>query len=146
MKFHKGTTPQNGIVYFIATQSGGSIICKIGFTGGNVWERIRQIQACSPLELDLFGYFGGTLRLERRFHETFAPVRLHGEWFHADGKLYDFIWRLSECGGNRRLTTSDEMLIAVSDIILADNPIRSSVDKARWAESAREDAWEEIFA
>lgn len=145
-KFRKGTTPQNGTVYFLVAQTGGSLICKIGFTGGDVWERLRQIQGCSPLELDIFGYVAGSLALERRFHETFAPVRLHGEWFHAEGKLYDFVWTLAGYGAANRPTTVEEMLMAVSDVILAEGPPHPSIDADRYAESANSTIWESVFA
>lgn len=146
-QFRKGTTPQNGIVYFFVGKTGDSLTCKIGFTGGDVWERLRQIQASSPVELDIFGYFAGSLKLERRFHETFAPVRLHGEWFHAVGKLEEFIWRLADCGAARRMTTSDEMLQAVSDIIFRDTPMHPwTLNADRYAVSADAGVWEPIFA
>lgn len=145
-KFRKGATPQFGIVYFFVGKTGASLTCKIGFTGGDVWERLRQIQSCSPVELDIFGYFAGSLKLEKMFHETFAPVRLHGEWFHAEGKLEEFIGRLADCGAAKRLTTTDEMLRAVSDIIFAREPLRPWTDASFYESSANPQVWEPIFA
>lgn len=145
-RIRKGSTPNFGFVYFLVAQSGKSLICKIGFTGCDVWKRVRQIQACSPLELDIFGYVPGSVALERRFHGTFAPVRLHGEWFHATGKLYDFLWALSGYGAANRPTTIEEALMAVSDVILAEGPPHPSVDAAQYAASANPEHWEQIFA
>lgn len=145
-KFRKGTTPYNGIVYFLVGSGPHGLICKIGFTGGDVWKRVRQIQACSPLELDVFGYVEGTIDLERKFHETFAPLRLHGEWFSAERKLEDFIYYLSGYGAANRLTTQGELDNAISDVILADGAPHPSVCDSAYMQSANHDLWERHFA
>ena len=145
-KYHKGATPYNGIVYFLVGSGPHGLICKVGFTGGDVWKRVSQIQACSPLELDIFGYVEGTLDLERKFHETFAPLRLHGEWFAADFKLRDFIYYLSEYGAAKRLTTADELDIAISDVILAKASSYPAMSDEDYMASAIHQIWEAKFA
>lgn len=75
-----------GRVYFI---DGGDLI-KIGFTK-SMRRRTRDIQKHSPVKLKvLCAVVGGKLR-EAAFHETFAHLRAHGEWFHATPELREYI-------------------------------------------------------
>ena len=59
----------------------GNLI-KIGFTK-SIKERLKALQAISPVRLKVICFVkGGKLR-EAAFHQTFAPLRAHGEWFRA---------------------------------------------------------------
>ncbi len=146
INFRNRGTPYHGIVYFLVGSTRHGLVCKIGFTGGDVWKRVRQIQASSPIELDIFGYVEGTLDLERKFHDTFAPLRLHGEWFDADFKLRDFIYYLSGYGAAKRLTTAEELDIAISDVILAKASSYPEMSDENYLASANHQIWEAEFA
>lgn len=75
-----------GRVYFI---EGGQFI-KIGFSGA-LRKRLKTLQKSSPVPLKvLCSIKGGRLR-EAAFHETFAHLRAHGEWFRAAPEIYEYI-------------------------------------------------------
>lgn len=67
-----------GFVYLIGSQSGG--LAKIG-RARDVIQRLRAIQAMSPVELDLLWSSSGGRELEARLHVEFSNYRTHGEWF-----------------------------------------------------------------
>jgi hypothetical protein len=85
----KWETIQNllaGRVYFIE----GDDFIKIGFTQ-SLRARLKSLQKGSPIPLKvLCSIKGGKLR-EAAFHETFAHLRAHGEWFKATKELRDYI-------------------------------------------------------
>lgn len=66
-------------VYFVQAGEGGPI--KIGFTGGNVSERIADIQTGCPFPLIALGTIDGGEAEERELHLRFRDKRLSGEWF-----------------------------------------------------------------
>jgi hypothetical protein len=76
----------SGRVYFI---DGGDNI-KIGFTR-SIRQRLKSLQAASPVPLKVICVVkGGKLR-EAAFHETFAHLRVHGEWFRSTRELREYI-------------------------------------------------------
>lgn len=49
--------------------------------------RIEEMQRTSPVRLVMLKVVVGGRALERRYHETFAADRLHGEWFKRSEPL-----------------------------------------------------------
>ena len=76
----------DSFVYFI---SGGGLI-KIGVTI-NPKQRLSALQIGSPLPLCLLAVMPGGPSLEADLHKRFQGLRVHGEWFHPDSLLTDFI-------------------------------------------------------
>ena len=75
-----------GRVYFI----GGGDLIKIGFTN-DLKRRLKTLRATSPVPLKVLCVIrGGKLR-ETAFHETFAHLRAHGEWFRPAPELLAYI-------------------------------------------------------
>lgn len=68
-----------GFVYFVR---GGDRV-KIGWSR-KVALRVSQLQTASAEQLELLGEMPGTLDTERALHDTFAPLRVRGEWFRAE--------------------------------------------------------------
>ncbi|MGV2914699.1 GIY-YIG nuclease family protein [Streptomyces alfalfae] len=66
------------VVYVIGPDAGQTV--KIGFSN-RVPHRLRQIQAMSPLKLDILWSTPGDRNLEGILHERFRSHRSHGEWF-----------------------------------------------------------------
>lgn len=75
-----------GWIYFIQQINGGPI--KIGWAT-NVERRCVVMQAVNPYQLSVLGKFKGTIDDERRLHDEFAAVRLHGEWFEPTPELLE---------------------------------------------------------
>jgi Meiotically up-regulated gene 113 len=87
-----------GFVYFIGPEAlfhrdpdDDEVKVKIGFTRNNPHSRLAALQCGSPVWLDLIAYIDGTPELERAYHEAFAELRAHGEWFYLHHKLRDFL-------------------------------------------------------
>ena len=78
------------MVYIIEGSSNGETIFKVGTTGQDVWERLRQIQRNTPLQLDLVAVMIGDRSDEKIFLQAFGKYRIKGEWF-------------SDCKGLRKL-------------------------------------------
>jgi hypothetical protein len=78
-KPHAEKEPKVKTVYLITSESG---LSKIGVSG-DVWERLKALQAMSPIELKLLGYktVKRAVKLERELHARFKDRRRHGEWF-----------------------------------------------------------------
>ena len=74
--------PRGPLVYFV--RRGDEV--KIGFT-----HRLSQRFVQLGSDLTLLGTVPGTYTTERLYHERFAHLRLHGEWFRADQELLDAI-------------------------------------------------------
>lgn len=92
----------SGYVYFIACSYATAV--KIGYTRSNPFARMAALQTGCPHPLDLMAFFPGTMEDERRLHETFEPLLLHGEWFVFEGKLEDLVWYIQSDGTDRRVS------------------------------------------
>jgi hypothetical protein len=68
-----------GTIYFIRQQ--GLAFVKIGFTGGLVTDRMKQLSTGSPVPLVIERELQGTTYIERDLHRRFADRRVHREWF-----------------------------------------------------------------
>lgn len=133
---------KRGMVYFITSSHGGEIRVKIGYTASDPMDRLRNLQCGSPVPLGIYTAFDGDKETERRFHETFAPLRLHGEWFLMKGKLRDFMLVLLDDANSRRPANWTHILEAVELVILAEEPIRDDDDPAEYMASANTRPWE----
>lgn len=95
---------QEGVVYFLA---GGDKV-KIG-KSKEPTERLRAIQSMSPIPLKFVGHVVGYTRTERRLHEKWSAKRSHGEWFHYDEELHEWI-----------LTNTGRFLFGLEDALATD--------------------------
>ena len=66
---------------------------KIGISH-DVNSRLKGIQSSEPLKLLAVIKQGGK-DLERRLHQKFQDLRVHGEWFKPDPQLLEYIGALS---------------------------------------------------
>lgn len=82
-----------GLVYFIQSVDGGPI--KIG-TSVDPRKRLREIQTSHPSRLQIVGLIEGGIARERELHQTFAHLRLEGEWFALGPELIDFIYKINK--------------------------------------------------
>lgn len=82
-------------VYFIAAVDAGKI--KIGKTT-NIQKRMAALTTVSPVELTLLHTVQYDARLEKRIHDHLKEYRAHGEWFHADKPVLDFIRNVKKEG------------------------------------------------
>lgn len=80
------------VTYFIQGNDGGPI--KIGKTGRDVSERLRDHQSGSPVRLEVVGVVHRDIEAE--LHKKFESIRLHGEWFRPEQSLIDEIRRLTK--------------------------------------------------
>ena len=81
------------MIYFIQNEANRSI--KIGYTGGEVSGRLRQLQTSSSDRLKLLGSIPGTEEDEKFLHRQFDSYRLSGEWFRPHIDLICWIEWLS---------------------------------------------------
>lgn len=77
--------PEFGYVYVIGPSMCNGPV-KIGKTMDNPMKRLGQIQGGSPVQLHVIGIKESFEyhALEKRMHQLFKDVRLHGEWFNAN--------------------------------------------------------------
>lgn len=118
-----------GFVYFIAPEavlhrykSDSGCVVKIGFTTGHPRQRLSNLQTGSPLPLSVWAFTPGSEALERAFHETFAGLRSHGEWFLVYDKLYHLMSLMGEEPHIGRLIQPEQMSVAIRDALLCDEP------------------------
>jgi len=78
---------RQGHVYFISSVRGP---IKIGFAA-NVQARLATLQTASPQPLQVLAAIAGTAQAERAIHRHFASLRLEGEWFQRDGRIFAVI-------------------------------------------------------
>lgn len=83
-----------GKVYFFT--NGKNI--KIGYTKGDIYNRLKQLNTGSDYQLYALGYITGTKATEKELHTKFANLRLrvNGEWFASDQSLIDYINSVNE--------------------------------------------------
>jgi len=76
-------------IYFVQAVQGGNI--KIG-KSINPLDRIKTLQASSPVLLKPLRITMGTSAVERYLHELFAEDRVYGEWFRPTPRLLQKMW------------------------------------------------------
>lgn len=121
-------------VYFIGPDWGFKRI-KIGYTRSSLRARLAGLQTGCPWPLKVYAYMEGGLDLERVFHETFAPLRLQGEWFQIALKLESFLVWAEDCG-DREPITDERFRIIMEDVMTNDMPPHPSIDMVDWIDSA----------
>lgn len=75
-------------VYFFYAESLG--LMKIGVSR-NIAKRFRQLQQGFPAVLTVFQVIEGDDVVEKECHQTFAGVRVRGEWFTATPDLLEHV-------------------------------------------------------
>lgn len=83
-RYEAASKPKRGFIYFLVHHDR----LKIGFAT-KVENRIRDIRAMSPVDLDLVCNYPGTWWEEQALHAHFAHLRKRGEWFAIDMELVD---------------------------------------------------------
>lgn len=76
-------------IYFIQCQS--TKLIKIGFAS-NIKNRFSSIQTGSPTPLKIIGAVVCDKSIEKKLHDKFENIRVHGEWF----KPSDYLLRIAE--------------------------------------------------
>lgn len=78
-----------GFLYFIECVEEKSV--KIGFTA-NLTKRFQSIRNNKlPNNVKLLGYVKGTRKSESILHDMFSRYRSHGEWFHLEEEIIQWI-------------------------------------------------------
>lgn len=77
------------VIYFLRSLPTGHI--KIGFTDGDIFRRIDQLQGGNPVGLELILILSGTRETEKFWHKVFAKDRHAREWFNPSERLLKFI-------------------------------------------------------
>lgn len=70
-----------GFVYFIGIGSEYVTHVKIGFTRGNPYARMRDLQTGCPFQMRMLGFVLGNMAQEAELHDVFKEHRCVGEWF-----------------------------------------------------------------
>lgn len=73
-----------GYVYFLHAPSVGLV--KIG-RSIDVERRLSEVRLISPVPLQLLWYTNGGAAAEARYHQRWAHLREHGEWFRCEHEL-----------------------------------------------------------
>jgi hypothetical protein len=81
-------------VYFIGEHLKRGAFVKIG-TSINVDKRLKQLQAYSPVRLQVLGKVAGGSELEGVYHLRWQRFRAHGEWFRLTPRMIAEIERLN---------------------------------------------------
>jgi hypothetical protein len=84
---------RSGYVYAIRAKLSGAI--KIGFTEGNPYYRLKQLQTGSSDRLEILAYVPGTMLDEATVHEAFSEFRMAGEWFRFEGPVREWVRQIS---------------------------------------------------
>lgn len=74
-----------GLIYFLRFGKSGPV--RIGFTKTTLRQRLRELQAGSPIPLRLLGTMNGTMGEEIELHRRFEPLRVLHSWYHSDPEL-----------------------------------------------------------
>jgi hypothetical protein len=148
-----------GFVYFIAPdailhRNDGDALVKIGYTRHSPHQRLRALQTGSPVHIKVWAYIRGTEALERAFHDAFAELRSHGEWFFVHYKLYDFLALLGREPHIGKLIENEQVEVALFDSVFQKSVPHPSVPEADYMRSARPEAlrpfyprlWNEVHA
>lgn len=126
-----------GFVYFIGPEEWGIARVKIGYSESGPLNRLSSFQTGSPFPLKLYAYTPGDRGLERALHESFAPLRLHGEWFAMDGKLLALVSAMHHEHFGARATSEREFGECVSEFVCNDEtPHPKLYELDEWLASA----------
>lgn len=84
-----------------AIEAVGTGFVKIGWTEGEVKERLGSLQTASPFELKAIAWCSGGRRMERELHRKLSAARVRGEWFRRCHITEEVIWEIREHDGYR---------------------------------------------
>lgn len=112
-------------------------VVKIGYTRHHPNGRLNELAGGSPVALELIAFMPGGLELERAFHETFAPLRSHREWFYLQGKLFDFVSYLYSPPAPHAAVERDRLITAMIDTVFARGSSHPSMSDQEYMASAR---------
>lgn len=79
---------RSGFVYFIYSEATGLV--KVGFSN-NPTKRFETLSTASPTPLQLLGFIGGGLALEKGLHHEFGKFRVTGEWFRMSPSIIAYM-------------------------------------------------------
>ncbi|MHA2219168.1 MAG: GIY-YIG nuclease family protein [Candidatus Hodarchaeales archaeon] len=82
------------MIYFVQAGKNGPI--KIGYTNGDIKERLNQLQTGNPYQLRLWWLLDGDQSDEKEIQESWKNENIKGEWFHPSNKLWQYI--AYQCG------------------------------------------------
>jgi len=93
--FERGSQPKTAWVYFLLSPTINRV--KIGFESGK-GARVATHQTSCPEPLVLLGHVkAGSMADEKEYHEQWAHLRRHGEWFEATEELVQWIKEKTAC-------------------------------------------------
>jgi len=101
--------PTGKYVYFL--RCGDAV--KIGYTT-NPSGRLESLKTGLPTPIDAFVLVAGTEADERALHREFHQLRVHGEWFRANGTLLNVICQVAAHGIIRSPHLVKKPLVLVS--------------------------------
>lgn len=78
--------PDEGYVYFI-TIGEPAIWVKIGYTAGDPYARMANLQTGCPYPMTMAGFVLATIGLEQDLHSVLAEYRKQGEWFELSERV-----------------------------------------------------------
>lgn len=122
-KWRKGMMNPNGYVYFVGPVDWRVGRVKIGFTNNPPRNRMQTFQTGSPYPLEVYAFLPATYDFERMLHETFAPLRSHGEWFHMDGRLLALVGDLYGQKFGKIAHTPTEFFNSIAAVMENDDPV-----------------------
>jgi hypothetical protein len=126
-----------GFVYFIGPEDWRVGKVKIGRTISGPRGRLSALQTGSPLPLTVYAYVPGGAELEALLHETFHPLRQHGEWFNMDGKLLALVSCMYSYKLGQMFYTELEFRELASEVLCTDEPPHAVFcSTEQWIESA----------
>lgn len=90
LKYKNPFTPASTSGWLYVIRGIGTEMYKVGFTRRDPEKRMAELQAYSPVRLELFGAARGTYQDEQRWHRAMTDFASHGEWyFISDSVLRD---------------------------------------------------------
>lgn len=112
-------------------------LVKIGFTRNDPARRVRALQCGSPVTLELHSYVRADESFEQLLHNTFSPLRCHGEWFFLEDKLAGFIRYFDlEKKEDRHPVPTELLLISIDENIICMTPPGPEIDRDNYNKSA----------
>ncbi len=76
----------NTKVYLLKIVNDNKTLYKIGFTRGNVYDRVKNLQTGCPYEILVVDSYSSdySMIIERTLHNIFKHKKTYGEWFELD--------------------------------------------------------------
>jgi hypothetical protein len=104
--------PYGPVVYFVGTEKHISRLVKIGRTM-NLRRRLENLRLNCPVPLHLIAAVPNSGKLEEAFHQVFADLRAHNEWFDlGEDPLTAITDRIGDLEAYGHLLTVDQIRLA----------------------------------